>query len=264
VGGDAVLGTCEVSAVRDASFTLTAKTDKRGRCVGFELKSPRGGQSFEGEMGSGLISFDPQAGVVFFVQTHAEAKIEHRSVRKWVLDKTVGKALGVSFYRDGRVIAEYSMDELLVRPWLVTALPFGVDWITKLRHRGNVLVLETTSLRRVSFDTRTGTVVGSDDLPMWKQCDLLLYGAIQSDAAGLFFQNATVVKPSLSPVSPGGRLEIASRTAEGKSIDRRGSVRNLFCVMADGEGGNRGRRRVSHKYDAADFYYRPFNAVDAP
>ena len=112
----------------------------------------RGKETFSGEMGNGVISFDPGSEAVYFVQTVAAGTVARGSVQRLRDGVPAGPAVGVMVFVGGRLKAQHTIDELTVRPWLVSIVPFWVQWITGLKREGHRVLIHTTSLRRVEID----------------------------------------------------------------------------------------------------------------
>jgi len=246
---------CDAKAPANPALSLSVTKDAAGRCAGFDLKGPGVAQRFRGEMGNGVVATGPDGDVVFFVQTRAQAKVVHGSVRNALDGRPDGKAVGLVFYKGGKAIAAYSMDEILVRPWLVSSVPFWIEWLTNVNPSGRELVVKTTSLREAVFDVRTGALVKSQDLPKWQKCDTLVYGTLKADRKGFFFEKPEIIKGAGGRASPRARLDVAGETVEGRPLDKRVGDRNLFCV----EGARGGPAQIAEKYDDASFESLPFN-----
>jgi hypothetical protein len=208
-------------------------------------------------MGHGFVSFDPNSGVVFFVQTLPEAISVGGSVQRLEHDKPAGAAIGVIFYEAGRLKAQHSIDELLERPWLVSTVPFRVQWITYMKVRKQRLVIETTSLRHVELDLATGGIARAEDLPKWVNCPALVYGTMRTDTRGVFIEKAAVIK-SDPALSAGGRIDVASRTAGGKPAAGRRGENDLFCLRVERDRP----AQLIEQFDSTHFEHLPFNAID--
>jgi hypothetical protein len=100
------------------------------------------------------------------------------------------KLAALRFYVDGKIIQEYTLQELLVRPDLVSESMSHTQWIMEYRNAdwspgppsvtfapdGSRLEFETTSLRHYVFDPRDGQMVQGDDNDLYKRSDLIVYG----------------------------------------------------------------------------------------
>lgn len=98
------------------------------------------------------------------------------------------KLAALVFYKKGVPIKQCSLAELLVRTRLVSQSVSHTDWILKHRQPGPSAVVfapdgsrlefETTSLRHYIFDPKTGAFLVSEDSPLWKGADLIVYAEI--------------------------------------------------------------------------------------
>lgn len=125
-------------------------------------------------------------------------------VLSWVLaERFYGPAVealqhpAVIFFYDGKLRKSYSLEELLVRPKLVSHSVSHTEWIPELRDgdwkfRPNVtftsdgsrLQFQTTSFRKYVFDSKTGDVISAEDTDPWKQADVILFGKLVRASAG--------------------------------------------------------------------------------
>ena len=83
------------------------------------------------------------------------------------------------FYRGGKVIARYTMPELVVRMDLVTVSTSHTNWVMRGTRPDNVLGktldLVTTSQRAYQFDVASGKQIKADDTDDWKTCAWIVY-----------------------------------------------------------------------------------------
>ena len=55
--------------------------------------------------------------------------------------------------------------------------------------------LQTTSFRRITFDTATGRIVRAEDAPPWDECDLIARGSVELSGGGILeFHPTSVIK----------------------------------------------------------------------
>jgi len=167
---------------------LEAKTDPRtGACTGFEVLDRRGRAIIihhDAFYGSGRLVSSSDGRRVIYVNDFPHAKLQ-RDGRILPLGRPKGidakqvDAL-VVFY-DGKKVGSYTLNDLLVRTFLVDTRPGHVQWLTGdvgfLKSPvGKTLTLTTTSFRQYTFDTETGKALQSGDTNDWQQCDAMVYG----------------------------------------------------------------------------------------
>lgn len=183
---DAVAYTCRDNTASDRVAAVT----EHGACVGFAIKDRRGRVTKTIRFGikaSGVLVSSADGRRVAMVQTGlyggsmkgAITSYDHPPIR----DPPV-----VLFYRDGKPLARHTINSLLVRDKMVSLSTSHVRWVhswkTLSDPLGDTLTFETTSLREITFDTRTGKITRARDTALYKRCDTIAYGQVNPAGSG--------------------------------------------------------------------------------
>ena len=210
------------------------ETSQRGRglatslgCSGFVTP---GGKTVDfGFPTSGVLLATKDSRTVVMVQSFLYGGLDKSGgISVYHAGKSVRNPPVVLIYRDGRKLAHHRIDDILLRPRLVSLSLSHVEWLrddagldTTL---GDSLTLRTTSFRDVTFDTKTGKITKAVDSKDWRSCDVLAYGAVYADKGGFRMDPAFVVKgKKQSPLYFGGNI-----------AHERDSAYALFCMRASG------------------------------
>ncbi len=143
---------------------------ENGACVGFIAHDASGKQVQRVDKGflvSGRILATPDGSTVAVLHDWPYST------------KPFDKYDALVFYRGGKVIARYTMPELVVRMDLVTVSTSHTNWVMRGTRADNVLgktlELVTTSQRAYQFEVATGKQIKADDTDDWKTCAWIVY-----------------------------------------------------------------------------------------
>ena len=204
-GADFVARTCDVGPTGGAVLTLTDFDPRGGAqpCIGFEVKvgGKRASRGRLGFRGSGVFLSTADGRTVIFVQS-----------RPYIWDRgALAGTPGVVFFRDGKEVASHTIGELEPRPHAVMFSTSHAHWLGGLSEgQGEpyalpeaTWALQTTSFRRITFDTATGRIVRAEDAPPWDQCDLIARGSVERSGGGVLeFHPISVIKGELKGAVP--------------------------------------------------------------
>ena len=210
-GADITAHTCHVGPTGGAVLRLTDFNPRGGAqpCTGFEVtvggkRTSRGRLGFPG---SGVFLSTADGRTVIFVQS-----------RPYISDRgALAGTPGVVFFRDGKELASYTIGELVERPHAVMWSKSHAHWVGGLDEgQGEpyalpeaTWALQTTSLRRITFDTATGRIVRAEDAPPWDECDLIARGQVVRSGGVLEFHPTSVLKGELAvpvPLPPSAEM----------------------------------------------------------
>lgn len=137
-------------------------------------------------------------------------------------------APALSFYKDGLLEKSYSLKELLLRPKMVSASVSHIQWIPDLHDEnwhfypavelsadGKKFKLETTSMRRYTFDAQSGAMQSADDNEVWKSSDLLVYGELVGQPSHFSFKNAQMIKGKIDKIENFGFMDPTGTYSSG-------------------------------------------------
>lgn len=145
---------------------------RHGACVGFIARDAAGKEVQRVDRGlgvSGTLLATPDGKTVAMLQDYPFA------------DGAFASLPALLFFQGGRVIARYTMTDLVLRMNLVTRSTSHYQWVAPGSRKdlalGETFELTTTSQRKYSFDVSTGKQRSADDTEDWKKCELIVYAA---------------------------------------------------------------------------------------
>ncbi len=131
------------------------------------------------------------------------------------------KAPALIFYKDGKRLKSYSLEELLVRPKMVSYSASHIQWLPSLhdehwkfsspvtfQEEKGKLLLETTSMRKYVFDCTSGKMLSAEDNDVYRGADILIYGEVDGGAGKLSFKRGQIIKGDLGADALKGALII--------------------------------------------------------
>lgn len=117
------------------------------------------------------------------------------------------------FYRDGKETKRYTLEELLLRPKLISMSTSHTQWIPDIHDEhwkftpavvfapdGSKLQLQTTSMRSYTFDPKSGAIVTSGDTDVWQGADVIAYGELSGGSGQLRIKKAVFLKGKLDKI----------------------------------------------------------------
>jgi hypothetical protein len=167
---------------------LTA-IEQNGGCAGFDVRDRAGKliQSFRGQLGQGFLVGSSDGRRIIFLPSPPigglgpDGFVQHAG--------PAGTPLaGVAIFGDGQRMGTFGVNELLLRPRMVTLTVSHVLWVRRARMVPAArprFVLETKSLRRVVFDLESATMLSAGDFREWQQCAMIAYGSVVKTSTGL-------------------------------------------------------------------------------
>lgn len=121
------------------------------------------------------------------------------------------KAPAVIFFKDGKRLKSYSLEELLVRPKMVSYSASHIQWLPSLHDEHwkfsspvnflaneGKLLLETTSMRKYAFDCTSGKMLTAEDNDVYRSADILVYGELDGGDGKLSLKRGQIIKGDLS------------------------------------------------------------------
>lgn len=158
-----------------------------GACTGFDRKDEHGtpvhvdfGVHVSGEV---LISADGRHVVALQTSLYGgQAKDGSFFAHGADAAAPLGEPVALLIYRDGQRLASYRLSDLLQRPAMVALSVSHVHWLQAKREfaesGGTRLVLDTLSLREITFDLDSGRITAQRDAPQWERCDAIVSGDV--------------------------------------------------------------------------------------
>lgn len=117
------------------------------------------------------------------------------------------------FYRDGKETKRYTLEELLLRPKLISMSTSHTQWIPDIHDEhwkftpavvfspdGSKLQLQTTSMRSYTFDPKSGAITSSGDTDVWQGADVIAYGELSGGSGQLRIKKAVFLKGKLDKI----------------------------------------------------------------
>jgi hypothetical protein len=193
---------CEVAEGSEGLESIEAF----GACVGFKIRSTSGEEKTVklGFNGSGFFkSLDGGKSVIFF-HSFPYAKLTKNGdiVYLGTSEKPKNRSVtALVFFREGVKVASYDIEDLLVRTRLVGLTASHILWLIsyeELESKGlnKELTVSTSSLRRYTFDVKTGKMLRKGNYDEWDKCDVVANGGIHMDENGIQMLSPRILKPS--------------------------------------------------------------------
>lgn len=117
------------------------------------------------------------------------------------------------FFRDGKEVKRYSLEELLVRPKLISMSTSHTQWIPDIHDEnwkftpavvfkadGSKMQLQTTSMRSYTFDPKSGAMLESSDTDVWQGADVIVYGELSGGSGQLHIKKAVFLKGKVDKI----------------------------------------------------------------
>jgi hypothetical protein len=212
----------DAAPVCEAARNVTPITSK-GLCVGF-IAHDAGGKEVS------------RVATGYAISGRILASADGRSV-VMIHDAPTGTLDGkdaLVFFRDGKRVVTYTMQDVIVRMSLVTARQSRTIWIAGTApalELGATLQLTTTSQRKLVFDVTTGKLISAENTTQWNNCDVIAYvaGRIDKPSYGYY----SVPKPRVARGGVQFSDGLTFRT-EKLSVEGRSSV--TLCLMPSTRG----------------------------
>jgi len=191
-------------------FTVKPIQQPRGgACIGFEVRDQKNRlvrRVDKAYWGSGRLLISTDGRRVNFIQDYYYGIVDKKG-RFFQYGRRPAWAPkgieGLVLFKDGRRLAGYQMQSLVVRSGMVSSSVSHLFWVRRSSPLKGplpaIFELTTSSLRSHRFDTNNGKQLSGGDSREWRQCPNIVSGTLKQNPRGWQFQLSKQVKGTAVP-----------------------------------------------------------------